>query len=380
MAHSMRQCRNLGHFPDLGRRRVNGPGSAWFAMWGDFRAVNWFRKPCKCGLKAVEAQFMIKSNAFAFCESGLDRASELRGKSDVVSGFLKNGMAKTALFWRGKPLVGMPGENELAWFSPKHPILASAGEPVLLGRDEDGTLLMAADLRNWQPDDFDETRIQGIFDSSLQMHPALGDGMAFAELRRIMNRLGARDAELAATAKALLGWHETHRYCSRCGLESSVAMSGWQRICESCGGQHFPRTDPVVIMLVTRGNKALLGRSRGWPEGMYSCLAGFVDPGETIEAAVRREVLEEVGIATGKVRYIASQPWAFPSSLMIGCATEALEDEISIDENELENALWISREGMAASYAGQTPEIRPARKGSIAHYLITCWLAGTLQA
>ena len=317
--------------------------------------------------------------AFAFSGSGLDRACDLRGTNGVIGKLIENGMVRTVLFWRGKPLVELPKLDKLAYFPTEHPILKSASEPILLGRDENGELLIAADLHDWQPHDFDEMQIHDFIDSSLQMHPALDNDLAFAELRRIMNLLSARDAEIASTAKALLGWHQTHQYCSRCGSKNQIAMSGWQRICESCGGQHFPRTDPVVIMLVIFGNKVLLGRSRGWPKGMYSCLAGFVDPGETIEAAVRREVFEEVGITTGKVSYIASQPWAFPSSLMIGCVTEALDEEIAIDENELENALWISREEMAASHAGLTPEIRPARKGAIAHYLITRWLAGTLS-
>jgi NAD+ diphosphatase len=132
-------------------------------------------------------------------------------------------------------------------------------------------------------------------------------------------------------------------------------------------------------MLITSGNQTLLGRSPGWPEGMYSCLAGFVEPGETIEAAVRREVMEEAGVPVGAVRYLASQPWPFPSSLMFGCHGEALDTKITLDPAELEDAIWVSREDVAAAMAGENPVIKPARKGAIAHFLLRNWLADRLE-
>jgi NAD+ diphosphatase len=158
-----------------------------------------------------------------------------------------------------------------------------------------------------------------------------------------------------------------------------MSMSGWQRDCPACGGHHFPRTDPVVIMLITRGNSVLMGRSPHWPEGMYSLLAGFVEPGETIEAAVRREVFEEAGVRVGAVRYLSSQPWPFPTSLMFGCEGIATSDEITIDPAELEDAFWVTREEMMAATAGLREDIRPARKGSIARFLIEKWLADALD-
>jgi NAD+ diphosphatase len=158
-----------------------------------------------------------------------------------------------------------------------------------------------------------------------------------------------------------------------------VTQAGWQRVCQACGGSHFPRTDPVVIMLITRGNKVLLGRSPGWPEGMYSCLAGFVEPGETIEAAVRREVWEEAGVHVGEVRYLASQPWPFPSSLMFGCQGFATSDDITIDPVEIEDALWVSREEVMDAFAGLREGLLPARKGAIAHFLLRNWVADTLE-
>jgi NAD+ diphosphatase len=156
-------------------------------------------------------------------------------------------------------------------------------------------------------------------------------------------------------------------------------MAGWQRICPSCGAHHFPRTDPVVIMLVTRGNSVLVGRSPGWPPGMYSLLAGFVEPGETLEAAVRREVFEEAGVRIGAVRYLSSQPWPFPASLMVGCRGEALPGEITIDPAEIEDALWLTREQMVTVMAGAHPRIRAPRRGAIAHFLVEAWLADRLD-
>jgi NAD+ diphosphatase len=135
----------------------------------------------------------------------------------------------------------------------------------------------------------------------------------------------------------------------------------------------------VVIMLVTRGNSVLLGRSPGWPEGMFSLLAGFVEPGETIEAAVRREVLEETGVTCGAVNYLASQPWPFPASLMIGARTEATSSEIKVDPLELEAALWVSREELVQAFAGRHPVIRPSRKGAIANFILRNWLADRLE-
>ena len=188
-----------------------------------------------------------------------------------------------------------------------------------------------------------------------------------------------RDAELAATAKAVLGWHATHRFCACCGHASESHEGGWQRRCPACGARHFPRTDPVVIMLITHGNSVLMGRSPNWPDKMYSLLAGFVEPGETMEAAVRREVAEEAGVHVGEVAYLASQPWSFPASLMLGCRGEALTREITLDPAELEDAQWITREELLAVRAGESDRMKPARKGSIAHFLLERWLSDTLD-
>ena len=207
----------------------------------------------------------------------------------------------------------------------------------------------------------------------------MAKGQGFAELRGVMALLSPREAELVATAKAILQWHASHGFCAACGARSDVVQGGWQRSCPACGAQHFPRTDPVVIMLVTHGNSVLLGRSPGWPEGMFSLLAGFVEPGETLEAAVRREVLEETGVTCGAVGYLASQPWPFPASLMIGARTEATGTAIVLDPLELEQALWLPREELVSVFAGRHPVIRPSRKGAIANFILRAWLADRLD-
>ncbi len=205
--------------------------------------------------------------------------------------------------------------------------------------------------------------------------PPLPEGCTWTDLRQSMLQMSPTEAELAATAKALQSWHKTHRFCSACGAPSDMAEAGWQRLCPVCHTAHFPRTDPVVIMLVTKGDRLLLGRSPGWPDGMYSTLAGFMEPGETVEAAVRREVAEESGIVVGQVRYISSQPWPFPASLMIGCHGLAETEEITIDPEELEDALWVTRAEMVSVLAGLHPKIKPMRRGAIAHALVVNWLA-----
>ncbi|MEL6681826.1 MAG: NAD(+) diphosphatase, partial [Pseudomonadota bacterium] len=285
-----------------------------------------------------------------FGGSGLDRLAEMRGD---VSQLRSDATARAILLWRGKPMIA--GEA-LVRVPMDHAVLSDAGgDEILLGRDEEGPIF-AADLSDWVPADGDPGHLDGFLDKSEQQHPAVAQG-TLVELRTVMTRLSARDAELAATARAILGWHQTHLFCARCGEKSVMAMAGWQRDCPACGRHHFPRTDPVVIMLITHGNSVLVGRSPGWPEGMYSLLAGFIEPGETMEAAVRREVFEEVGVKVGEVSYLASQPWPFPASLMFGCAGQALSTELNLDPNEIEDAVWVSREDMALAFAGEHPTI-----------------------
>lgn len=312
-----------------------------------------------------------------FGGSALNRAAELRARPDEIAALLNGPAARTVPLWRGKP--SLDADGALGWVAACHPALRNAEDAaIFLGTDETGPLF-AVDLSSWQPETGEGPAPAGFFDATEQRHPGLPEGHRFAELRNVMAELSARDAECAATAKALIGWHRSHRFCSACGEESGVAQAGWQRVCGACGAQHFPRTDPVVIMLITRGNSTLLGRSPGWPEGMYSCLAGFMEPGETMEAAVRREVMEETRVRVGAVRYLASQPWPYPSSLMLGAAGEALDETIILDPNELEAARWVSREDLARAFAGDHPEIRAPRRGAIAGFILGNWLADRLD-
>lgn len=327
---------------------------------------------------------MIRAETVLFASSGLDRAAHLRSDAEFQASALATGGSIVPL-WRGKPLLegDLEAFNDLrlAFRNPDHPVLAKATEaPVFLGLSDDGTALFAIDMSDWVPPDVDEDQVGAFLDQSVQRHPAEGsDGAGFAELRRVMTGLEPRDAELAATARGILTWHRTHRFCARCGAKTEMAEAGWQRICPVCGGRHFPRTNPVVIMLITDGERVLVGRSPGWPDRMYSLLAGFIEPGETIEGAVRREVFEEAGIRVGKVGYLSSQPWPYPASLMLGCWGLAESTEITVDPQELEDARWVSRSDMLDVHAGRHPEIAPARKGAIAQFLIEHWLSDRLD-
>ena len=312
---------------------------------------------------------MKHAESVTFGGSGLERAANLRADPPV---------GDVLAFWQGKPLLRAEGGMRVPVFlAADHVVFDNANEDaVFLGLD-DGQARFARDISAWQPGEVSES-VGAFNDPSEQSHPAVETG-TFGELRANMMLLSPRDAELIATGKALLEWHRTHRFCARCGALSVMSMAGWQRDCEPCEGHHFPRTDPVVIMLITRGNSVLMGRSPGWPEGMFSLLAGFVEPGETIEAAVRREVFEEAGVHVGEVSYLASQPWPFPASLMFGCQGHATSDEITIDPDEIEAAMWVSRETMMQAMAGEIPDMKPARKGSIARFLLENWLADTLD-
>ena len=308
-----------------------------------------------------------------FGATPLDRAAHLRGD---LAGLLSRKGARTIVLWKGKPLVA---EDALIFVPMDHPVLSQATrQPLFLGLDEEAPVF-ATDISPWEPEDVDTEAMGQFFDASLNHHPACSEGHNFVELRGVMARMNPGHANIAATARAVFAWHDGHSYCSRCGNRSGISQAGWQRSCPSCHGQHFPRTDAVVIVLATSGNRVLLGRSPNWPEGMYSLLAGFLEPGETIEAASRREVFEESGIKLGEIKYLSSQPWPYPSSLMFGTAGEALNEDITIDPVEIEDAQWFSREEVLASLDGSNPKLNPARKGSIARFIIERWLKDDLE-
>ena len=197
------------------------------------------------------------------------------------------------------------------------------------------------------------------------------------DLRSIAVR-GLLDAEHLpplAEGKALLNWHARHRFCPNCGAPTQPVDAGWRRDCPACTLQHFPRTDPVAIMLAIDGERCVLGRSHRFQPGMWSCLAGYVEPGEAIEDAVRRETREEAGILCGRVAYFASQPWPFPTSLMVGCHAEALSREIVVDRAELDDARWFKREEVALMLARQHPDgFTAPQPVAIAYHIIRAWV------
>ena len=203
------------------------------------------------------------------------------------------------------------------------------------------------------------------------------DGFLVTDLRSIAVRglVAADHLPPLAEGKALLNWHGRHRFCSNCGAATNVVEAGWRRDCPSCHAQHFPRTDPVAIMLPVAGERCVLGRSHRFQPGMWSCLAGFVEPGEAIEDAVRRETREEAGIICGRVSYFASQPWPFPTSLMIGCHAEALSREIVIDRVELDDVRWFDREEVAAMLLRRHPAgLSTPPTVAIAYHIIRAWV------
>jgi NAD+ diphosphatase len=203
---------------------------------------------------------------------------------------------------------------------------------------------------------------------------AAGEG--WLPLRGALQTLSTDDAGLAVHAVALAEWLRTHRFCPRCGGRLEVGHAGHVQTCDSCGRQQFPRTDPAVIMLVTDGERALLGRQEAWPPGRYSTLAGFVEPGESLEDAVRREVAEEVGIEVGDVAYFGNQPWPFPASLMVGFFARATSREISVDAQEIEAARWFTRDQVLRE--AQAGSLRLPGGISISRSLVEAWYGGPL--
>ncbi|MEO0698318.1 MAG: NAD(+) diphosphatase [Pseudomonadota bacterium] len=229
-------------------------------------------------------------------------------------------------------------------------------------------------------DEATELVFLGMLDDKAHFAPVPAQGSSGPAMPRawqVVQLLRPEELAIYGAAKALVDWHARHHFCANCGASTAIAKGGWQRNCDNCGAQHFPRTDPVTIMLVEHEDKLLLGRQPRFPPRMYSALAGFVEPGETIEEAVAREVWEEVGVRARDVRYLSSQPWPFPSQLMIGCTSVAESVELTIDETELDDARWFTRaeleDARAAGRDGNELLIFP-QPFAIAHHLITWWL------
>lgn len=284
-----------------------------------------------------------RSALTGFATSNLDRRADLRDKPDAVSALrLRSDTRLTMVAGDTPVLKRLDEEKQTVWFSHSESELLGQGfEEVFLGLDSAGAPRFARLI--------DKTMVE-----PLRERPEL----LLTDLRSVALKRLVPNEELGplGEGKAMLDWHARHRFCAQCGAPTKLDSAGWKRQCDACGAQHFPRTDPVVIMLAVRGDKCLLARQARFAPGMYSCIAGFVEPGETFEDAVRRETWEEAGLRAGTVRYIASQPWPFPGSLMIGCLAEALNDDIVLDGTELEAGRWFSREEALQMLEGKHPD------------------------
>ncbi|HEX4079696.1 MAG TPA: NAD(+) diphosphatase [Rhizomicrobium sp.] len=300
----------------------------------------------------------------AFTGSRLDRASDRRTDRDWIAARRADATSLIHPLWNLRVFVigGGNGPLEAAFFRPGLcESLAGPDAPcVFLGLDE-GRAVFALDV--------------SAASESETTGPLARLGQ-FRELRAAASLLPSHDVAILGQAKALVDWHQRHGFCPRCGALTKSMDAGYRRLCGNCGAEHFPRTDPVVIMLALDGEYCLVGRGLQFPPDMFSALAGFIEPGETIEEAVRREIFEETGIRAGRVTYHATQPWPFPSSLMIGCFAEALNRDIHLDEKELADARWLDRQSARALLAGQTIDgIRIPPPIAIAHHLLKAWAA-----
>jgi len=301
------------------------------------------------------------SAAIGFGLNPLDRQSDRREDEAYVAARRADPAARFLVLAADVPVLGRRGEAFEALFDAA--AAANLGEErqsLFLGLDEAGAPLFAL----------------GLDKAAGEALAGRGDVEA-VDLRSIALRGLVPPALLGGLggAKAMLDWHNRHGFCANCGARSQVKAAGWRRECPACTAQHFPRVDPVVIMLAIEGDRCLMGRQTRFPPGMYSALAGFLEPGETAEDAVRREIFEEAGVRCTTVCYFASQPWPFPSSLMIGCFASAASAEIVIDEKELEDARWFSRDEVAVMLAAQHPNGLVAPQPlAIAHHLLKAFL------
>ena len=281
-----------------------------------------------------------------FTGAGLDRADHVRLDAERLAGMMANGDARLLRLAELDPVLDE--EGRLAW----GPLDGEQGDCLFLGLDEGAPLFAPL------------VRMQAL-------------GQRAWSVFRLLAMMSPRDAAIWGAARSVNEWHNRHRFCGICGAETGVFRAGWGRKCPACGAEHFPRVDPVVIMLAEHEGRVLLGRQPQYPERRYSALAGFVEPGESIEEAVARELMEEAGVAVRDVRYVASQPWPFPGSLMIACIAVADSDALRLDRNELEDAFWATRAEVDAALAGDpaAPFLAPP-SFAIANTLLTRWSVG----
>ena len=298
-----------------------------------------------------------------FAGNPLERASYRRTDQAWLDTHLADDGSLVLAMWNGKPLVesAEAGGPQIAWLAAgmarAH---AGGGEKLLFLGLWKETAVFAVDF-------------EGEADPAEGSLESLG---RFEDLRTIATALAPAEAAMAATAKQIFEWRRKHRFCAACGQPSEAVDGGWKRLCPACGTQHFPRTDPVVIMLPVRGERCLLGRQRVWPKAMYSALAGFVEPGESIEEACARELFEEAAVRAVRVAYHSTQPWPYPMSLMIGLIAEIEEGEPVADNVEIDEVRWFDRNEAAALVRGDHPDAKAPGGLAIAHQLIKAWAEG----
>ena len=299
---------------------------------------------------------VAQTNVFA--GSPLDRLDHRRRDDSWIRQSLEAPQTRFLPVVGGQPGVLGDKEPRLAWADRS--ILercADKPEPILLGGYEDEVFFA-----------IDASRVDNPTEA-LEIQ-----GLGFPDLRGVATRLSPADAAIAAQARHLVDWHARHGFCPGCGQTTRPKDAGWARVCSACNTEHFPRTDPVVIMLVRKGDSCLLGRQKAWPQPFFSALAGFVEPGETLEEAVRREVREEASIIVDTVAYHSTQPWPFPASLMIGCVAHAVSEDIVVDDAELEEAQWFTRDDVAAALRRPTDKLALPPRLAIAHQLLRAWV------
>jgi NAD+ diphosphatase len=297
--------------------------------------------------------------ANTFSGSPLDRAGARRGDEEWVLGLLADPSSRAIGITADGVLVeGRDGAEPRLARLPLAAFEDGSGAPLLLGLEPGAGALFAVDVE------------AGGGPAGLALPP----GVIAVGLRDAGALLSHGEGGVIAQATGLVNWHRRHPRCAVCGAETEVAEAGYVRRCPSCGAVHHPRTDPVVIMVVTDGDRALLGRQARWPAGRYSALAGFVEPGESLEEAVAREVREEAGVEVGVVRYASSQPWPFPSSLMLGFFAEYAGGEPSVGDHELEDVRWFTRAELEGIRAGTVDGLHMPPPLAIARRLIDGWL------
>ena len=302
-----------------------------------------------------------------FAGNPLNRASEKRTDSNWIESKRRDPSSLVLPMWRLEPFLLGPEKSD---------------PPIELGliRSEIADSLASAEAI-WIFLGLDGDRAVFALDVSEAGEPAKTGPLAglgyFRDARMAASMVSIKDAALIAQAKAMIDWHQRHGFCPRCGAPTKMMDAGYRRVCSKCNAEHFPRVDPVVIMLAIEGDACLVGRGKQFPSGMFSALAGFVEPGETIEEAVRRELMEEASVKVGEVSYYATQPWPFPSSLMIGCFAKAESRDVKADENELAEVRWVERSVARQLIEGkQVDGLRVPPPIAIAHHLIRTWALG----